>query len=267
MTGKKLLLVSLAVLAGAALIVGFTATAYAQSSSDDGPGWPGPWGPGKRGAGILSDYIDQDALEAELAGALGLSATELEQAREDGVTLYALAQQQDVDLADLREIQAAYRLDAIEKAVESGAISSEMAERLEADPRPGLGRFPHGAVRGILSEYLDESALHAALADALGISTEEFEQARSEGVTLSELADQQDVDLMALREIQQDYIQEAIEQAVESGAIDEEMAERLEEAPMHGIGGTGLGPGARFGCLDDGQGPQSGMAPDGNRRR
>lgn len=259
MISRKILIGSLAGVVLLSVIAGGVATANAQSDMDDGPRWPGRWGRGGPHVGILSEFIDQEDLDAELATALGMTPEEFTQAREDGTTLRELADQNDVELADLREIQQEYLQQAIEQATESGAV----AEWLQEMPGPGFGRFGPGGGDGILDEYIDREALDSALAQALGISAENFAQAREDGMTLFELADQYEVELAELREIQAEYLEQAIEAAVEDGAIEPELAERLEHTP-----GAGFGHFGRLGCPPGSRpGPRPGAGPGGFMRR
>lgn len=259
MISKKLLIGSLAGMVLLLVVAGATVTAYAQSDSDDGPRWPGLWGHRGPHAGALGEFVDQDALHAELAEALGMTPDEFAEAREDGITLFELAEQNDVELEELREIQKQYVQQAIEEAIESGA----MDEWLQEMPGPGFGRFGIGRGDGLLADYLDREGLDAALAEALGISAEELEEAREDGVTLFELAEEHDIELGELREIQADYHEQAIEAAVEDGAIEPELAERLEQMPEAGFGHLGHIGRPQGG----GFGPRSGAGPGGYMRR
>jgi len=111
----------------------------------------------------------------------------------------------------------------------------------------GWGR--HGGV-GLLAAYDD--TIHQALADALGISLEEFESARDSGQTLAELAAAHNVDLADLFQVMETARAEAIADAVAQGTINQAQADWLLDRPVRGRGlGLAIGP-----C--DGQGPTGG---------
>lgn len=259
MISRKILIGSLAGFVLLSMVVGGVATAYAQSDMDDGPRWPGRWGRSGPHSGFLSEFIDQEDLDAELATALGMTPEEFTLAREDGTTLRELAEQNDVELVDLREIQQEYHQQAIEQAIESGAV----AEWLQQKPGPGFGRYGPGGGDGILAEYIDHEGLDSALTQALGVSAENFAQAREDGMTLFQLADQHDIEMAELHAIQAEYLEQAIEAAVDDSAIEPELAERLEQMP-----GSGFGRSGRLGCPAGSRpGPRSGAGPGGFMRR
>jgi hypothetical protein len=124
--------VGLAAVFVAALAVTGLGVAYAQS---DGPAVPaalGPWGPqaGRGpGDGPLAEY--RDVIHQALADALGISVDTFEQAIEDGQTLVDLADEYDVDLADLRAAREEGRAEALSQAVDDGVITQVQADWLE----------------------------------------------------------------------------------------------------------------------------------------
>jgi len=74
---------------------------------------------------------------------------------------------------------------------------------------------------------IDREKIEAAVAEALGISVEELQAARSEGKTLSDLAEEQGVDLEVVRAAMQAALEEAVQQAVEDGLVTQEQAEKI----------------------------------------
>lgn len=181
----------------------------------------------------------------------------------------------------VEELQAAHeevRAAAIEQALDEGLITEEQAEQLlEGTAR--LGRLP-----GLIVDK-DER-----LAEALGISVEALQEARSEvrAARLEALVEagvltQEQADLMVARKAVQGYIdreglaatiqdayEEAIEAALDAGAITQEQADQLLESPpafgpfrfgrgghhhgpgFHGGSGRALVPGSNAPAIDSG---------------
>ena len=85
-----------------------------------------------------------------MADALGLTVEEIEAARADGVTLPELAEEQGVEMAEVRAAAEAAKAEMVQAAVDEGLITEAQAERIlshEGFPcrrgrgfRPG----PHG---------------------------------------------------------------------------------------------------------------------------
>lgn len=140
-----------------------------------------------------------------------------------------------------------------------GVAAAQSEEPTWPDGPNGPRRGPGiGPMNGPLADY--HEIVDQALADALGISLQEFESAREEGQRLFELAETYDVDLEDLREVMAEARAEILDQALEDGVISEEQAEWMQEAP---------GPhGPRFGGCN-GEGPMhdgsGGFMPRGGR--
>ena len=158
---------------------------------------------------------------------------------------------------DVEALQAAYddaRDAAIEQALEEGLITEEQAERM----REGRGAFRFGRrLLGANSSAIDSDEL---LAEALGISVEELQEARSQvrAAELEALVEagaltQEQADLMAAREavtayidhdalaaMIQDAYEAAVEAALDAGDITQAQADGLlEESPAFGLPGAG----------------------------
>lgn len=213
---------------------------------------------GRRG-GMASEAV---------AEALGLTLEELRAELEAGKTLAEIAEEQGVDLQDLRDAAQAEReqamRDAITQAVDDGAITQAEADwRIEGMDNgygPGGIAGPKGMPRG------GRGGSSETLAEMLGMTTEELATQFWGGRTLADLAEAAGVELADIREAvqaeQQAAMIEAIEQAVEDGTLDEAEAEwRIEgiengygrgpagaapmTAPMAGPGGHGRFGGQR----------------------
>lgn len=130
---------SVAVVLVMALALMGAVSAYAQGPNPD-PG-AGPMGP-CREAGLLD--VDQDAMHAAIAEALGMSVADFEAARADGIPLYVIAQEQGVDIEDVRQAMRDVRESAIEEALAAGTITEEQAEWLQSRPGPGGYGYGYG---------------------------------------------------------------------------------------------------------------------------
>jgi hypothetical protein len=114
---------------------------------------------------------------------------------------------------------------------------------------------------------LNDAALEA-VADVLGMTTDEVTAALQDGQTLQDLADEAGVDIedvhAAIQAVHETEMRERIAQAVEDGTITQENADWLLEGLDKGfIGGPGgFGPGFG-GPRGGGHGPK-GVAPDQN---
>jgi polyhydroxyalkanoate synthesis regulator phasin len=196
----------------------------------------GGHGPGRGGAFLGGDQ------EQYLADALGITVEELQAAQET------------------------VRNNLIDQAVANGDITQEQADQLKAGERvrvPGLKMY---GMKG------DDAVAHEALlADALGITVDELDAAKSaarDAALADALANgdltQEQVDLMAAHQAFRDYLREQyaderptatmealIGEAVDAGAITQEQADLLLSAPAQ------MGPRGRGGDF---------AAPDGERR-
>jgi len=157
-------------------------------------------------------------------------------------------------------------------AVAGVTVVSAQEEPATPDvPAQGLGRaWGHGGRgigRGLMA--VDEETMHAAIAEALGITVDEFEAAIADGTRLSELAAELGVDLADVQEAMQAVHEAALQQAVEEGLITQEQADafggRLGQmgngnafGPRRGFGGRG-GLGDGYGNGYGGECPQ--LAP------
>ena len=173
-----------------------------------------------------------DDYEEMLAEALGISEEELEAAHEEARTA------------------------AIDQALEEGLITEEQAEQLREGGRAfRFGRRLHRA----FGSPVDTDEL---LAEALGITVEELQEARSEvrAAQLEALVEtgvltQEQADLIAAREavagfvdrealaaVIQDAYETAIQAALDAGAITQEQADQLlENLPVFESFGFGAG--------------------------
>jgi hypothetical protein len=148
-----------------------------------------------------------------------------------------LAEALGITVEELQAAQEEANRAAIQQAVDEGLITQEEADSM-------LSRMA-------LRSYLDREAL---LAEALGITEEELEAARSEGKPLMVLMYELELDPATVRTALQTAYEEAIQQAVTDGVITQEQADEILESGGPGFGGPrrfrgGFGGPGRFGGL------------------
>ena len=167
-------------------------------------------------------------------------------------------------------------------AVVGAALFATSVSHAQApDPVPG----PHGygmmnGTPGWMYTYHDE--IHAALADALGMTEADFEAALAQGTTVWQLADQKGVSDETLQQVMLDAREAAITQMAADGVLTQDQADamlnavksRFEANKQFGFGfgmmqgngygqsdgtGNGYGPGDGTGTgLNNGQGARGG---------
>lgn len=217
------------------------------------------WGRGGRGQGMMGQgplAVEQDAMHAAIADALGLTVEELDAAIADGKDLVDLAAEQGVDFAAVRDAMEAVHAEALAQAVEDGLITQEQADLMNQrgmnGPADGFGgrRGGFGGQRGgMMGGFgagpmaVDQAEMHTAIAGALGISVEEFEAAVDEGQTLVDIAEAQGVDLADVQAAMDEIHAAALEQAVADGLITQEQADWMNEHRSERVLGQGFGPG------------------------
>lgn len=169
-----------------------------------------------------------------LARALGVTAAEVEQAKEDGTLRAMLDGVTREQLAQAREDASN---DAIDAALAGGSITEAQAERLRALAAPadadGLDRDAREQLRELRGAVAVDKT--AVLADALGVTVAEIEQAKEDGALKTMLAE---ADRVALAAAFADARDAAIDAALADGSITEEQAELLRGAG-YGFGGCG----------------------------
>ena len=92
---------------------------------------------------------------------------------------------------------------------------------------PRHGGPGHGRGKGFPGSNREE--VRARLADALGMTVEEFDTAISSGETLESLAEANGVSLEELRVVMEELFEEGLAQAVEEGRITQEQADQILE--------------------------------------
>ena len=128
------------------------------------------------------------------------------------------------------------------QAVADGLITQEQADLLKAQQA--------------LKAYLDYDVL---LAEALGVTSEQLQSFRDEGLTLSEILAEVDMTAAEVRDALQAAREAAIQQAVDDGVITQDQADQLALGGLRMGGPGGFG---RHGGFGGGFGPGGFFAPD-----
>ncbi len=209
-----LLILALAIVGGS--------VAFAQGPRD---GW-GAMPPG----GIRPPRFDADGVREALADALGMTPEALDEALQGGKSLFEIAKEQGVYMADVEAQLDEALAERIEQAVEEGTLTQEQADRLLGRVKaPWFSRalnWVKGLFRAKQAQMRQE-----ALAGALDMSVEELQTALKEGKTIRQLAEERGISPCDLREAMEEAREEAIQQAVEEGRLTQEQADRLLARP------------------------------------
>ena len=160
-----------------------------------------------------------------LAEALGITAEEIETAKDDGTLKDLLA---DVSKDDLKTAYETAAGEAIDTASESGDITATQADRLKEVVTADRSELDDSdietlkSLRGVIE--VDAIAVYASLLD---MTSEEVEAAKDDGTLRDLLAG---VNRVALAAALVDARDAAIDQAEEDGEITEAQAELLQDA-------------------------------------
>jgi formaldehyde-activating enzyme involved in methanogenesis len=156
-----------------------------------------------------------------------------------------LAEALDISVEELQGAMEQARDAGIAQAIEEGLITQEQADQMQAFQE--------------LRNYIDKEAL---MAEALGISAEELEEARAGGETLSTLLEELDLTAVEVREALEAAHERAVAEAVADGVITQEQADQILSHKGFGFRGPGSGGpgfggrGRRFGGGNGGFHPQ-----------
>ncbi len=225
------------------IVVLVMAFGFATVASADGP-TPFNFGMGRQGQfGGLEDNPVHDLVIAEYADAFGISAENLEARLVDGERLTDIAAEYGFEGDEFVSLIQTVHSTATEAAVAQGLITQEQADLFGNRPEFG-GQGKHGQFGQMSGPRgqgnFEEGPLHdymsAAIADALGISTEDLEAAKEAGTPLHELVD---MDFAELQEIMQAARTSAVEQALADGVITEDELGNFGNNGGHCAGGRG----------------------------
>ena len=146
-------------------------------------------------------FLDRDEMKAIVAEVLGMTVEELEAAREAGMTLEEIAAEQGVSLDEVEAAIFAAKVTAIDEAVAAGDISAEQGEAIVARLE----------LASIARDIFDKDEMKAIVADVIGVTVAELEEARENG-TARELFEDADHEAIqaALEAYRAEQIQEAL---------------------------------------------------------
>ena len=183
---------------------------------------------GHRNGGKNGRFLDREAASATIADALGITVEELQAAHEEGTTLPDLAESLGVEMEVVEAAIEAARAEAIAQAVADGTITQEeadaMAERAE--------------LQNVIRDIFDRDAMTAVAADVLGLTVEELEAAKEDGVRFPELAEEAGIEITVLTDAMEQAKADALQSAVDSGLITQEQADEIGSR----VGGGNHGP-------------------------
>lgn len=159
--------------------------------------------------------FDRASMLEVVATQLGLSATELENAHQEGMdALLELG----VDQASLQNAVESAKSQLLVEAVAAGTITQAEADELSFS----LGHWDRSLHHGLrLPDFMDGDQLQELAADNLGLSEEELETAKTEG--LKSL----DLDRDSVVAAFQDAWQQLVDEAVTAGTITQTQADKL----------------------------------------
>jgi hypothetical protein len=207
-------------------------------------------GPGPGGDHPLSPYID-----SAMADILGMSLEDFQAARADGTRLTALIE--DAGLS-VEEFQAA--LQEVLPDVLSQAVSDEVITQTQADAILERGLHPfagHGHHFGPLGTYVKEAS-----AEILGLTVDELEAARMDGVTMAALLEDAGLTADEFQAALQETLPDIVAAALEDGVITQVQADAIIENGLGSMNcGGGFGRHGGRGGFGPGFGPDTQQTP------
>lgn len=250
------------------LLLGGVGIAYAQGPQRPMDGQPlcgrgrfpggGMFGGRPFGGGPMRGSPFQGLVEVT-AEVTGLSEDEVVAALEDGQTFAEIAEAVGVDPQEIVDAAIAEAESRLEEAVDDGRLTEEqmdqMLERLAEDLPERLEQpwQPGGPMGGVFGQFGEGFwTMYDAVAEAVGVTPEDLFTELHEGKSVAEIAEEQGVEMEAVRDALEDARVEArkqaIEQAVEDGRMSEEQADWLLEGLEQGFvpGGRGFDRGRGF---------------------
>lgn len=239
-----------------------------------GPGMMGDAGM-MNGGGILGDLLAdyRTQIHTKVAEALGLTLDELNTALAAGKTPATLAQEKGLDLTKVQAAALAAHEEALAQAVKDGKITQVQADALKTRLTEGqimgamglgkmggrhgrggpmMGGQMGGAMGGLMADYQDQ--IHTQIAEALGLTLDEFNTALAAGKTPATLAQEKGIDVATLQAAAQAAHEEVLAQAVKDGKITQVQADLMKQ---HGAMMGDFGMGGRHGHFNRGFGPNN----------
>jgi superoxide dismutase len=257
---KFLKIAGIAALVATLGVIAVGAVAFAQGPFE-GPGI-GPFGGGHGRFPLLSPEqaeAHHEQMQQAMADALGMTVEELDAAHAEGKTPWEIAEEQGVDLADVRDTMRVPFEQMLDQAIAGGMLTQEQADTIHqhmADghgPWEGRGGFPRFPGKHGDHPFLDpeqagahHEAMQQAIADAFGLTVEELDAAHAEGKTLWGIAEEQGVDLADVRDTMRVPFEQMLDQAVAGEMLTQEQADTIRQRMDNMPGGSLWGPAAGF---------------------
>ncbi|MCJ7624794.1 MAG: hypothetical protein MUO76_14935 [Anaerolineaceae bacterium] len=221
---KKIFLLGTVVMV---LILGVASIVYAQ---DEEPPVPfdsegeGPFGRYDRGRFRQQSPIWDEMFEL-LADRLDVTVDDLSERLQNGETLLDIALEQGISEEDFKGMMDEIRDEAIDKALAEELITEEQAELMRADG--GVRQFfrPSQGERDLV--FMPQ--VHAMLAEDLGLTVEELQDAIVNGGTLLDIALAQGMSEEDFAAMRTEVYEEVLDNAVAEGTITEEQAAQIRE--------------------------------------
>ena len=227
-------------------------------------GGPGGMMGGKFGGGMPGTNGINTAIETAVAQKLGMTVADLNTALKGGQTIDQIAQSKNVSITDLNQVALDAAKSALADQVKSGAITQQQADaQLSRMTTPllnfGRGRgFGPGKTGGSFGNMMGPNGTHqqvmAAIAQKLGMTTDELTKALQSGQTITQLAQSKGVSLDDLKKVATDAMKTELDALVKQGTItqqqEDKMLSGMQNMPLPGFGfgfgprgGHGFGPG------------------------
>ena len=237
---KKLLFIGIG-FALAVVVFAGAGFAYAQTAEPPAPEAPAQMPPVQTGDNPLHDYLIPAM--AEVFGLTEEQTAALELSRDTMASLRAEMAPEEMQSA----MQQVFTL-AVENALADGAITQEQADQMlaraqrqgvrmpgmtppnpRANTRDQMKRAFNAGKRVGHQEALLQPYMEAAIADYLGVSVDELQGMREEGLTWQSYAQEQGLSDDEIRDLRVDLFTTAVNNALADGTITQEQADRILE--------------------------------------
>lgn len=181
---------------------------------------------------LLAEQLGVTVEDLDAAHTAVMEAVQAEDGRPDRDEVKALlAEQLGVTVDELEAAEAAVQESMLAQLVEDGTITQEQLDAMLAMQ----------ALRALAQDIFSRDDAQAVIAETLGLTVEDLAAAKDEGTRLSDLAEQQGVDLETVMTAVSDARTAAIEAAVADGTLTQDQADSLLSQDGHFFGGHGHG--------------------------
>ncbi len=218
---------------------------------------------GKSGGGMMGTNGINTSIETAVAQKLGMTVAELNTALQSGQTIDQIAQSKNVSITDLNQVALDAAKSALAEQVKSGAITQQQADSLLSrmtTPLLNFGRgrgFGPGKMGGSFGNMMGPNGAHqqvfAAIAQKLGMTTDELTKALQSGQTITQLAQSKGVALTDLQKVATAAMKVELDALVKQGTLtqqqEDQMLSQMQNMPLgfgfspHGGRGFGRGQG------------------------